>query len=153
MWRAYQRYYRLCQLWALTSQEGTRVVSGMSHNWYGNSSISIRKCENHGALHGEYADNVGGVEAFATYTRIVDCVNYGNVIGGDKSSVGGICGRSYGATLSNNRNEGDISGPETALVGGICGDGAIGDNNINGGTVNGEPGTEENAVGVKTDTE
>ena len=93
------------------------------------------------------------MEAFATYTRIVDCVNYGNVIGGDKSSVGGICGRSYGATLSNNRNEGDISGPETALVGGICGDGAIGDNNINGGTVNGEPGTEENAVGVKTDTE
>lgn len=137
----------------LTSQEGTSMVSGMSYNMYGNSSISIRNCENHGTLHGEYADNVGGVEAFATYTRIVDCVNYGNVIGGDKSSVGGICGRSYGATLSDNRNEGDVSGPETALVGGICGDGVIGDNNINGGTVNGEPGTEENAVGVKTDTE
>lgn len=137
----------------LTSMEGTRMVSGMSQNMYGNSSITIQNCENHGTLHGEYADEVGGIGAFATYTRIVDCINYGNVIGGDNSTVGGICGRSYGATLSNNRNEGDISGPETALVGGICGDGAIGDNNINGGTVNGEPGTEENAVGVETDTE
>lgn len=56
--------------------------------------------------------------------------------------------------MNNNRNEGDISGPETALVGGICGDGAIsGGDNINGGTANGVPETEENAVSVKTDTE
>lgn len=138
----------------LTSQEGTRMVSGMSQNMYGNSSITIQNCENHGTLHGEYADEVGGIGAFATYTRIVDCVNYGNVIGGDKSSVGGICGHSYSATLNNNRNEGDVSGTGDALVGGIWGDGSMnGSNNINGGTVNGVPGTEENAGGVKKDTE
>lgn len=105
----------------LTSVEGTDMVSGITQNMYGNSSISVTNCVNHGTLHGEYADNVGGIEAFATYTRIENCVNYGDIIGG-KNTVGGICGKSYSAVLTNNRNEGNVQGPESASVGGICGD-------------------------------
>lgn len=129
----------------LTGIEGTRMVSGMSQNMYGNTSIAITQCENHGTLHGEYADEVGGITAFATYTRVTGCVNYGHVIGGNKA--GGICGRSYSATLNDNRNEGAVEGPEGALVGGICGEGSIGSGNMNNGTVNGVSGSEENAVG------
>ena len=118
-------------------------------------SSETRDCTNYGRIeaqrnvHGDYA---GGIAADVTNgATLTNCINEGVVISvGDAGGIIGYCAN--GITLTNSENRAAVIG--TRYVGGIIGrlicdstTTIILTDNTNTGTVNGEPASEDNAIG------
>ena len=114
-----------------------------------NLTSETRNCTNYGRI--EALDVYAGGIANANHGGAIftNCINEGEVI--SVRVAGGIVGISNGnITLTDCENRGSITGQDN--TGGICGqlnngESIIITNNSNTGTVNGEPGTDNNAIG------
>ena len=114
-----------------------------------NLTSETRNCTNYGRI--EALDGYAGGIANANHGGAIftNCINEGEVI--SARVAGGIVGISNGnITLTDCENRGSITGQDN--TGGICGqlnngESIIITNNSNTGTVNGEPGTDDNAIG------
>lgn len=112
-------------------------------------------CKNYGKVIGGNASMVGGITASAS-KDIQDCTNEGEVSQGANPYVG-YCGGIVGYLEEGGRiiacvHNGSVESQPNNKVGGICGVQYGGRpsslmENVNNGTVNGEAGTEENALG------
>ncbi|HIY88264.1 MAG TPA: fibronectin type III domain-containing protein [Candidatus Bacteroides pullicola] len=125
------------------------------HGWnLENLTSETRNCTNYGrieALGSRYGNYAGGIVANSSGGTIFsNCINEGEVV--SVGVAGGIVGMANnGITITDCENRGAITGGDN--TGGICGQISTTDetviftNNINTGTVNGEPGTNDNAIG------
>ena len=122
----------------------------------------ISNCSNEGKIISSAGGTVSGIGGKQFGGTVTGCVNKGVVSGG--YYTGGIIGEAFlevsagggwgegstSATISDCKNEGDVSSTTDATVGGICGVlrvGSVATGYINGGTVNGAPGDDTNAIG------
>ena len=125
---------------------GKQIGGIFSHGW----NAETRNCTNFGRIEsvGSYA---GGIAASDVEASIFShCINEGEVI--TPHVAGGIVGSAQSSTITNCENRGAIQAESTA--GGIAGYlrtvndiAPVYSNNVNNGTVNGEPGTDANAIG------
>ena len=134
---------------------GGRAGGIYNHGWGDeNKPSETRNCINYGrieALGNEYGDFAGGIVSNTSGgTIFTNCINEGEII--SIGIAGGIVGLSSGSTnITNCENRGSITGQGN--TGGICGqleyygESITIINNINTGTVNGEPASEDNAIG------
>lgn len=124
-------------------------VAGIGGCW---QNAVIEDCVNYGTIKAKDIPYAGGISG-GVYGTIKGCVNEGEVIGGYKS--GGIVGEAYdGSSLIDCKNIGNVRPDESIDVSGVYGgivgslkDGTKYENNINGGFVEGQPGTDANAIG------
>ena len=130
---------------------GQQVGGIFSHGWSDNESLAeTRNCTNFGRIEsvGSYA---GGIAASDIEASIFShCINEGEII--TPHVAGGIVGNAQSSTITNCENKGAVQAESTA--GGIAGNlrvlndiSPVYSNNINNGTVNGEPGNDSNAIG------
>ena len=130
---------------------GKQTGGIFSHGWSLNDiTVETRNCTNYGRIEsvGSYA---GGIAASDVEAAIFShCINEGEVITPDVA--GGIVGSAQSSTITDCENRGAVQAESTA--GGIVGYlrvvndiTPVYSNNVNNGTVNGEPGTDENAIG------
>ena len=100
---------------------------------------------------------VGGVVARMFGGTIDGCSNKGRIVGNEfGQAFGGVVGnasklRSGGVVISQCHNSGNISGRKDVtggIVGCIAGEGSSMDGCLNEGTVNGEEGSSDNAIGT-----
>ena len=129
---------------------GGSVGGIYAHGWSDeNHSSETRNCTNYGRV--EALDGyAGGIVAGNDGAIIVtNCINEGEVI--SAMVAGGIVGMSSNITMTNCENRASITGGDN--TGGIIGQLNYSDtpstitDNTNTGTVNGEPGTNDNAIG------
>lgn len=119
---------------------------------------TISNCVNYGKISSTY--DAGGIALGlnCSYAVVNGCKNYGEIKGGVGLTnvslqiyTGGIASSCFSGTLINCINEGNVSG-EDILTGGIVGylSNQIKEysNNTNRGSVNGQSGTENNAIGL-----
>ena len=114
-----------------------------------NTDASARNCTNYGRI--EALDfHAGGIAGnIVSYAVITNCINEGEII--SVATAGGIVGMSDAITITNCENRGSINGGGN--TGGIIGQLNHSDtpstitDNINTGTVNGEPASDDNAIG------
>ena len=130
---------------------GQQVGGIFSHGWSDNESLAeTRNCTNFGRIEsvGSYA---GGIAASDIEASIFShCINEGEII--TPHVAGGIVGNAQSSIITNCENKGAVQAESTA--GGIAGNlrvvndiSPVYSNNINNGTVNGEPGNDSNAIG------
>lgn len=137
----------------MDESHGLHDVSGIGDAPY------ILNCENYGNVtSSNYASGITS-RVNSTNGKVDNCRNYGKIQGGTDTAtdvqiyVGGIASTLHMGALTNCSNEGEVKccNSEVHYVGGITGVVRRADasysNNTNGGTVNGEPGTEANAIG------
>lgn len=121
-----------------------------AHGWSDeNLSSETRNCTNYGRI--EALDGyAGGIVNNCHGNIISNCINEGEVI--SAYVAGGIVGYSaWGITVTNCENRAAVTGTSGAggIIGQLIGDSAtiILTDNTNTGTVNGEPASEDNAIG------
>ena len=123
--------------------DGGGIVGGINEG-------GLSNCTNIGII--SVAGIGGGISARIQNGSINGCLNQNTVSG---NTVGGIIGRielgENAIEISNNTHEGNVESTGT-YIGGICGhimgQGELNySNNANIGTVNGEPGTDDNSIG------
>lgn len=129
----------------------------------------IIDCVNEANLFFDMGNSLGGIVGFMWDGKVESCINKGRIVGiSDKyhcNYVGGIVGKASGTgnrydaediteqgirIISNCTNQGEILGEEGktgGIVGSIANAESIIENCTYGGTVNGVPGSEENAIG------
>lgn len=125
------------------TMDGGGIVGGINEG-------GLSNCTNIGII--SVAGIGGGISARIQNGSINGCLNQNTVSG---NTVGGIIGRielgENAIEISNNTHGGNVEST-SRYIGGICGDimgqGELNySNNANTGTVNGEPGTDDNAIG------
>lgn len=121
-----------------------------AHGWSDeNLSSETRNCTNYGRI--EALDGyAGGIVNNCHGNIISNCINEGEVI--SAYVAGGIVGYSaWGITVTNCENRAAVTGTSGAggIIGQLIGDSAtiILTDNTNTGTVNGEPASDDNAIG------
>ena len=130
---------------------GSRTGGIFSHGWSQDGILAeTRNCINYGRVEAleSYAGGIAAIDIEAALFS--HCINEGEVI--TPHVAGGIVGSAQSSTITDCENRGAIQAENT--VGGIVGYlrvvndiTPVYSNNVNTGTVNGEPGTDANAIG------
>ena len=134
--------------------KGFRTGGIFSHGWSQDGIITeTRNCTNYGKVEAleDNSGNAGGIAALDVEAAVFShCINEGEVIALD--GAGGIVGNAQSSTITDCENKGTVQAENTAggivgyisIVNGIV---PVYSNNVNTGTVNGEPASDDNAIG------